>query len=183
MESYTGDESERALRMLARALAPYIAEELRRMHELDAASLSAEFDAATCERVVRALGDGVLERARVLFALLDEQQVIDSVQLARALGVGPRELSGNLTTPLKRRVRALGLPLPFNGGHGGETYGGIDAPSPDMDASRTHWQDHDGIAARMVAAIDAETARRASRAREPDCSADKRSRERERKSR
>jgi hypothetical protein len=144
---------EAALRSLARALAPYIAEELRRLEALERATLSPGFDEATCVRFVEDLGDGVLARARMLFELLDRDGVVDSVALAETVGITPRELSGYLTTPLKRRAAALKLPLPFSGGLGGEQYGGIPSPSPDMDPQRTHWQDRDGIARRMLAAI------------------------------
>jgi hypothetical protein len=102
------------------------------------------------------LGDSVIERSRTLFELLARQHVVDSTELASALGVTPRALGGYLTTPLKRRANALGLPLPFDGGRGAEPFGGIGTPSPDMDRARTHWEDRDGIAPRMLIALDAE---------------------------
>lgn len=145
-----------ALRALAKALAPYIAEELRQLHALEYESLSPDFDPATCARFSADLGDGVLERAWVFFDLLARDGVTDSVALSGALDITPRELSGYLTTPLKRRAGALRLPLPFSGGRGAEAYGGIRSPSPDMDPQRTHWQDRDGIARRMLSAIEAE---------------------------
>lgn len=145
--------SDETLRLLARALAPFMAEELRRIDELERASLDPDYDEPTCKRFVGELGEQVRERAWVMFGLLDRQGVIDSVHLASALGITPRELSGYLTTPLKRRAKALRLPLPFAGGLGSEAYGGIPSPSPDMDAERTHWQDRDGIAGRMLNAL------------------------------
>jgi hypothetical protein len=149
--SFSSDET---LRLLARALAPFMAEELRRLDELERASLDPDYDDPTCERFVGELGEQVRERAGVMFGLLDRQGVIDSVHLASALGITPRELSGYVTTPLKRRAKMLRLPLPFAGGLGSEVYGGIPSPSPDMDAERTHWQDRDGIARRMLKALD-----------------------------
>ncbi len=154
-----------ALRSLAQALAPYIAEELRQLEALERETLSPEFDAATCARFVAELGDGVLDRARMLFERLDRDEVVNSVALAETLGITPRELSGYLTTPLKRRAAALKLPLPFSGGLGAEQYGGIRSPAPDMDPQRTHWQNRDGIAGRMLAAIAGELE---SRSKKPD---------------
>lgn len=137
-----------------------MAQELQRLRERADAPLSGDFDATTCAEFVRELGDRVLERARTLFGYLAAGQVVDSIELASALGVTPRALSGHLTTPLKRRARSLNLPLPFDGGRGGESYGGISAPAVDMDPKRTHWKNRNGIAQRMLAALDAELAMR-----------------------
>lgn len=153
--------TEEALRVLAWALAPYLAEELEQLRALEAEALAPDYDLRTCRRFVAELGDEVLPRAETLFRLLSRERVIDSLQLAEALGATPRGLSGFLTTPLKRRAKTLGLPLPFAGGLGAESYGGIMAPSPDMDPQRTHWQDRDGIAKRMLRAIEEERAARA----------------------
>jgi hypothetical protein len=153
MAEYGPSSNEQALKALARALAPYLADELRGLEELRRASLNPDFDGATCSLFVAGLGEQVRARAAVMFELLRRHGVIDSLQLASALGITPRELSGYLTTPLKRRASALQLPLPFDGGKGTEPYGGVRSPSPDMDPERTHWQDRDGIAERMLAAI------------------------------
>ncbi len=162
--------AEETLRLLARAIAPYLADELRHLESLEDESLSANYDNKTCQRYVADLGDEVLGRAGVLFRLLANERVVDSLQLAQALGITPRELSGYLTTPLKRRAKALHLSLPFAGGLGTKSYGGIPAPSPDMDPERTHWQDRDGIARRMLGAIDE---LRESRSLTPEALADK----------
>jgi hypothetical protein len=149
---------EETLKLLARALAPYIAEELKRLDALANDELDPNYDARCCRRFVAELGDQVLRRAENFFEALARDGVIDSLSLASLLGVAPRELSGNLTTPLKRRAASLQLSLPFDGGLGGQPYGGIPNPSADMDSDRTHWQDRDGIARRMVAAIQDELA-------------------------
>lgn len=156
------ESADETLRSLARALAPYLAEELDRIGELRREALDPGYNERTCRRFVGELGDEVLRRATVLFAALDANGIVDSVGLATALAITPRELSGHLTTPLKRRAKALGLPLPFAGGLGTETYGGIKNPAPDLDPERTHWQDRDGVAKRMLVAIDEELESRAS---------------------
>jgi hypothetical protein len=61
-----------------------------------------------------------------------------------------------LTSPLKRRAKQLGLPLPFHGGEGSLAYGGIPDPQPDESPRRTYWSDRDGIARRMVEALEGE---------------------------
>jgi hypothetical protein len=159
-----GESADQTLKLLARALAPYLREEFRHLEELDSEALDPSYDLQTCRRFVTALGDHVLRRARTLFEILASDGLVDSVRLAALLDVAPRELSGNLTTPLKRRAKALRLRLPFAGGLGTEPYGGILAPSPDMDPDRTHWQDRDGIARRMLNAIEDETSARAKHA-------------------
>jgi hypothetical protein len=145
--------AEETLRLLARALAPYLADELRRLDTLGQEALNPNYDQRTCVRFVDGLGHQVLVRMIVLFELLQRERVVDSVRLANELGTTPRALSGYLTTPLKRRAKALDLPPPFAGGQGTELYGGIPSPSPDMDPERTHWEDREGIAARMLEAI------------------------------
>jgi hypothetical protein len=155
-------ESDATLRMLAHSLAPYIRDELRRLDALESQKLDPRFDASTCAEYVLSLGDGVLTRARTLFGLLAGGDAISSVQLAGALEVTPRALSGYLTTPLKRRAKALGLPLPFAGGSGDKPYGGLTSPPADATPDRTYWRDRDGIAQRMLTAIGLELARRAS---------------------
>ena len=114
------------------------------------------YDEQTCAEFVVGLGDQVLERSLELFSLLADRNVVDSVALAAALGVAPRAISGHLTTPLKRRAKALKLPLPFGGGEGARTDSGLPEPPPGTNGSRTLWQDRDGVAARMLEAVKTE---------------------------
>ncbi len=109
---------------------------------------------------VEVLGDQVLERGLAFFSLLARAGTVDSVTLAHAIGVAPRAISGHLTTPLKRRAKALKLPLPFFGGEGSRPDSGLPDQPFDIDTSRTHWQDHDGIASRMLSTIRRELATR-----------------------
>lgn len=152
--------------MIARALAPYLAKELRALARVESEGLDPNYDIRTCRRFLAGLGGDVLVRAETLFRLLAGEQVVDSVELAGALGATPRGISGQLTTPLKRRAKSLQLPLPFLGGRGDAPFGGIPSPTPDMDANRTHWADRNGIAARMITAIQ-EVAEVADRASDP----------------
>jgi hypothetical protein len=145
--------ADRVLRDFARLLAPYVAEELERPRP----TVSPGYDPATCTIFVSTLGTGVLERALKLFTKLADDGRISSVELAKEITIGgPRAIGGALTSPLKRRAKQLGLPLPFLGGEGAREYGGIPSPLPDDDPRRTYWQDHNGIATRMVEAIQAQ---------------------------
>ncbi|HKG03662.1 MAG TPA: hypothetical protein VKB03_10795 [Conexibacter sp.] len=142
--STTADEAATAF---ARWLAPYIATELRIAPPRKA--LDDSYDANTCEEYVRELGQGVLNRASNLFALLEAQGRVGSLELARAIGTTtPKNIPANLTNSLKQRARRLRLDrLPWDEGeHDG----------------RTVWVDRDGIAARMVAAVQEEQRRRQS---------------------
>lgn len=145
-------DADRVLRELARLLAPYIAEELERPRPI----VDVEYDKPTCSLFVNSLGTRVLERALILFGHLAENERLSSFELGAALGAPPRSIGGMLTSPLKRRAKQLGLPLPFLGGEGSLGYGGIPDPRPEDDPARTYWQDKDGIAARMVDALHAE---------------------------
>jgi hypothetical protein len=119
--------------------------------------VTASYDAETCALFVRPLGTALLERALILFNRLSEGSRLSSLDLAEAIGAaGPRAIGGMLTSPLKRRAKQLGLPLPFLGGEGALAYGGIPDPRPEEDAGRTYWADRDGIAVRMAEAILAE---------------------------
>ncbi|HEX7290027.1 MAG TPA: hypothetical protein VF250_02765 [Conexibacter sp.] len=135
-------ETDELARRIARWLAPYVAEELRRAR-LDEAAPVASYDDAACERYLMGLGTGVLERADRFFGALARDGEIGSLELARLLGLSsPRYLAANLTNSLKQRADALALPRPWREG--------VDADD------RTRWSDRDGIAARMVAAIAVE---------------------------
>jgi hypothetical protein len=149
--------ADRLLRDLAKLLAPYVAEELERPRP----TVARDYDDATCAIFVSGLGTPVVERALTLFRLLDERGKISSVELAAELGFDtPRAIAGSLTTPLKRRARGLELPLPFLGGEGSKAYGGLPEPAGTDEPGRTHWQDRDGIAQRMLGALRAEVQRR-----------------------
>jgi hypothetical protein len=150
-------DPEAVLRELARLIAPYVAEELQRPRP----SVAASYDQNTCTVFVSELGTHVLERAYGFFRQLELNGRISSVELAGLVtDKGPRAIGGVLTSPIKRRARHLGLPLPFLGGEGVRPYGGIPDPLPGDDPHRTYWVDHDGIAGRMVKAIIVELDRR-----------------------
>lgn len=158
--SISREADETAMKALARALAPYMADELsRRVQAQDASNVN--YDAATCARYVAELGTGVLQRSLILFDSLARDGRTDSPALSAALRCRPPALAGSLTTPIKRRAKTLGLPLPFDGGHGSVDFGGISDPLPGDDPGRTYWADRNGIAARMLQAVEDELIRRA----------------------
>src|SRR6187551_211383 len=113
-------------------------------------SASSEYDRETCEQflVGHHLGNSVLERARVFFGQIAEQGEINSKDLVWALDLkGPTSIPANLTNPLKKSARRLGIDEPWTW-----------AETPD--GTRTVWKDRDGIAARMVEVIEEERVRR-----------------------
>jgi hypothetical protein len=115
-----------------------------------AASVSSDYDHETCERFLEGhhLGDSVLERARTFFGQVAEQGEINSKDLVWALNLkGPTSIPANLTNPLKKSARRLGIDVPWTL-----------AETPD--GTRTIWKDRDGIAARMVGVIEEERVRR-----------------------
>jgi hypothetical protein len=145
--------TDESAREFAKLLAPYVAQELRRTGaapELAASEemgQSAEIVSAygddTCREFVSALGETVLENAAIFFRALRTDKTIGSLELAELLGVAsPRNLPSILTTPLKRRARALGLPVPWN-------------TSADAD-DRTVWRSPPDVVRRMQRAINAE---------------------------
>ena len=93
------------------------------------------------------LGDSVLLRARVFFRQLAKEGRVGSLELVELLDLkGATSIPANLTNPLKKRAARLGLELPWE---------------EDADReNRTVWVDRDGIAARMLEAIDEEVRRR-----------------------
>lgn len=136
--------------VLGRWLAPFVADELERRQAgsvLPSSQPLGDYDESTCEVFVAGLRTPTLTKARTLFGHLAHDRSVDSLSLAAALSLGsPRNLPGPLTTPLKRRAKKLGLGLPWSEGV--------------SDSERTVWSDRDGIAQRMLAAIDEETGRR-----------------------
>jgi hypothetical protein len=144
------NDSELAARALARWLAPYVAEELGlpSVSQSKPAPLES-YDEATCAVYVASLGDVVLDNAETFFARLGQEGEIGSLALADAIGVAsPRNIAAVLTTPLKKRAKALSLPLPWaEAAHG----------------QRTVWLDRDDIAERMLHAVREQKARRARR--------------------
>lgn len=136
--------------ILARWLAPYIAAELNiKPHEPD---LTPEYDEETCRVFVSGIGDAVIKRAELFFFALtsashDASPQLDSLRLARLLETdSPRNIASMLTTPLKRRAKALGLPVPW-----------AEASSAE---NRTVWLDRDEIAGRMYVVLSDEWERR-----------------------
>jgi len=141
---------------LAKWLAPYIAAELGILApNADSTNLSADYDERTAALFVEGLGDEVLQRAYILFAILSVTESggdasIDSIELARMLDLStPRNIASVLTNSLKRRAKKLGLPVPWT-------------QSTTSD-NRTRWtgRDKDGAQARrLMYAIRAELQRR-----------------------
>lgn len=115
-----------------------------------AVAASSDYDRETCERFLEGhhLGDSVLERAKIFFSQIAKQGEINSKDLVGALGLkGPTSIPANLTNPLKKSARRLGIEEPWTW-----------AETPD--GTRTVWKDRDGIAARMVDVIEEEWVRR-----------------------
>jgi hypothetical protein len=142
-----------ALRALARELAPLIAEELglnvpSRGHRAAPVSRG-RYDHRTIVEFLSPLhlGDSVLLRARVFFEQLAKEGRVGSLELVELLDLkGATSIPANLTNPLKKRAVRLGLEMPWE---------------EDADReNRTVWLDRDGIAARMLEAIDEEVRRR-----------------------
>ena len=132
---------------IAQWLAPYIAQELGLSLPADGGSARSQYDDRTCAIYVRELGTGVLNRAADFFMKLEQDGSVGSVELAGHLNLGtPRNISSALTNSLKQRAKTLGLTYPWTDGV--------------SDDDRTVWIDRDGIAARMVTAIQAEQSRR-----------------------
>ena len=140
--------SEEAGRALAAWLAPYLAEQLGSAVDPEAGREVVEGSAGgyTNEAVaefVRGLGGKVLVNSRLFFAAMNERSRVGSLEVARMVGVSsPRLVPSVLTTPLKRRAKAMGLPLPWRSGADHE--------------DRTLWFPIDDLAERFVKAIDAE---------------------------
>ncbi|HEV2790167.1 MAG TPA: hypothetical protein VGV69_02575 [Solirubrobacterales bacterium] len=136
--------SEQFGREFARWLAPYVAEVLRGEENLKHPSA---YDAEQCRALARELGVNSLHRSRDFFAKLDVDGSVDSLTMARYLSLGtPRNIASAVTTPIKRIAKRLGLGLPWD----------EDVSADD----RTVWRDRNGIAGRMLAAIDEENERR-----------------------
>jgi hypothetical protein len=144
------NDAELAARALARWLAPYVAEELGLTRQSQPPPpVLQSYDDATCAVFVASLGDVVLDNAEVFFAQLMQEREIGSLALADAIGVAsPRNIAAVLTTPLKKRAKALSLSFPW---------------LEDAHGQRTVWLDRDGIAERMLRAVREEKARRARR--------------------
>ena len=112
--------------------------------------ITPSFNSYTCETFVKSFNDRVLSNTELLYKELATKGQIDSLDLTQLIGVArPSDLPFVLTTPLERRTRAIGL---------GEEFPWTPDKSP---ARRTMWRDRDGIAKRMLKAIEKEQARRA----------------------
>ena len=142
--------ADQALDALVDAILPRLAARGVVIQNVDPGDYSDVYDEATCVVYVssRHVGDSVLARMQVFFAALADDGQIASLDLVARLGLkGATSVPANLTNSMKKRARKLGLPVPWKEG-----------TTPD--GTRTVWFDRDGIAARMVKAIDDELARR-----------------------
>ncbi len=140
-----------AMRALARELAPLIAEELGLEKPPGPPSTASHgrYDHRTIVEFLSPLhlGDSVLLRSRLFFKQLAKEGRVGSLELVELLDLkGPTSIPANLTNPLKKRAARLGLEVPWE-----ETADRED---------RTVWVDRDGIAQRMLGAIDEEMERR-----------------------
>jgi hypothetical protein len=122
-------------------------------HVIDAPAVggaSSEYEASTCEKFLSRehISDSVLDRARRFFSFLDQHGEIGSLDVVGLLELkGPTSIPANLTNPLKKSAKRLGIEDPWTWGENAE-------------GTRTIWSDRDGIASRMVDAIDQERERR-----------------------
>jgi hypothetical protein len=155
MKDQGPDPSEKWIDDLVMLLEPKLEARGFTKHPIDAAPVegaSSEYDASTCERFLSRehIGDSVLDRARRFFSFLDQHGEIGSLAVVGLLDLkGPTSIPANLTNPLKKSAKRLGIDDPWEWGENAE-------------GTRTIWSDRDGIAARMVEAIDQERERRKS---------------------
>ena len=138
---------------LARLLAPYIITELRALGILPASPAGASaspgtvpdvlYDAQTCDVFASRLGDNVLRRALVMFRLLALAGQLDSTALLGALPEANTtpHLASLLTSHLRHRCKTMGLRYPWRA---------------TKRRGRVVWVDFDGIAGRMVQALERE---------------------------
>jgi hypothetical protein len=106
------------------------------------------YDDPTCREFVAGLSTPVLRRSIVLFSALAERETVSASAVAEELEVNPQELPGLLTTPLRRRANALGVPLPY-------------VIARHSSTGRRSWSDEGGIARRLEQAARAADAERA----------------------
>jgi hypothetical protein len=96
----------------------------------------------------------VRPRALAFFRRLAQDGRLDSVQVAdEILDCNRPAIGARLTRWIRKRASELSCELPYDGGLGEEAYGGIVQPRPSDDAGRTYYEDRDGIAGRMVEAL------------------------------
>jgi hypothetical protein len=137
-----------ALEQLVEAMLPKLVARGFVLNPVERAATSTyadDYDDATCKQFLNPdhLGDGVLERMLLFFRALEQHGEISSLALVQLLDIkGPTSVPANLTNPMKKRARKLGIPVPWTEGSTRD--------------DRTMWHDRDGIAARMVQAIEAE---------------------------
>lgn len=144
---------------LAKWLAPHIAAELNLAGPQTPDELSPDYDQRTCEVYVSGIGDVVLNRALAFFEALaahhaEVRPEVDSLALVELLNriepdlevTSPRQIPSLLTNSLKRRAKALALPMPWT-----------EQRTRD---GRTSWVDRDGIAGRLCGVLYQEEDRR-----------------------
>lgn len=138
-----------ALDALAEALVPRLIArgfKVGQASHTTSSTYSSAYDETTCQQFLNPdhLGDSVLDRAKTFFGLLEEKGEISSPDLVVSLGVkGARSVPANLTNPLKKRARKMKIQVPWT-------------EAATADGLRTIWKDRDGIASRMVKAIERE---------------------------
>jgi hypothetical protein len=149
------DDLKVALRALARLLAPYLVEEFHNLGLAQSEDPSPprrrrerRYDLNLAAQFADELPADVAARALVFFTALSKPpHRVDSTGLAKWLGAEPREISGLLTTPLKRTAERLGLK------------GDLPWEVTERTRTRTVWGDRDGIAATMRDALKTAVAR------------------------
>jgi hypothetical protein len=106
------DELEAALRTIARALAPFVAEELRGEAYAADALEAGDGDGGPLDRLeeqLRRLSPEALSGAMEFLLLLSREGEIDSVTLADRTGLSQAALSGTILRPLRQALEQAGM--------------------------------------------------------------------------
>ena len=102
--------AERLASQLAPFLMGHVGEHFALMPGGGLMIITSSYNDFTCTKYVEGLGDSVLENAERFFTEAAEKGEIGSLDLTQLVGVGrPSNLPFVLTTPLKKRTKALGL--------------------------------------------------------------------------
>jgi len=99
-----------------------------------------------CREFVAGLGDAVIDRALIMFTMIRDRGGLTSAQLADALGVPVKAVSGRLTGRIARRAAEMACDLPYDVAR--------------RAGDGTMWIDRRGVAGRMVTALADERGRR-----------------------